>query len=76
MRIEDKMFGLGGSCVGGMFVAADALHWFITPAVDAASGARMSAVAAQAVIGLAVAIYAFTRARRERRGADSHSSTA
>ena len=76
MRIEDKMFGLGGACVGGLYLAAGALHWFNTPAVEAASGARMSAVAAQAVIGLAVAIYAFIRARRERRGADSHSSTA
>jgi 4-amino-4-deoxy-L-arabinose transferase-like glycosyltransferase len=48
-------------------VAGQAIHWFITPASISASNGRWWAVVAQAVIGTAVAVWFFVRARQLRR---------
>lgn len=48
-----------------LLVAAQAVHWLITPAESAsASNARWWAVVAQAVLGIAVAVWFLCTARR------------
>ncbi len=47
-----------------LLVAAQAIHWLITPTSASASYARRWAVVAQAVIGIAVAVWFFCTARR------------
>jgi hypothetical protein len=47
-----------------LLVAAQAIHWLITPTSTSASYARWWAVVAQAVIGIAVAVWFFCTARR------------
>ena len=50
-----------------LMVSGQAIHWFITPGAITASSARWWAVMAQAVLGTAVAVWFFLRARNLRR---------
>lgn len=66
MSQANRMFNLGGVFVGGLFLFAGAVHWFMTPmAHPDASQARVAAVGAQALVGLVAAIYAYVRSKRE-----------
>ena len=50
-----------------LMAAGEAVHWFITPESMTASSARWWAVMAQALLGTAVAVWFFLRARKLRR---------
>jgi nitrate reductase gamma subunit len=65
MEYGRKMFKLGMLFMAGLFFAARAAHWFITPASQTSSDAWTAAVAAQAVVGLALAGFALLRYRRQ-----------
>lgn len=61
---DRRMFNLGALFMAGLLICGDAVHWFITPAVYEASGAQQAAVLGQAVLALALAIWAYMHSRR------------
>jgi uncharacterized membrane protein YjjP (DUF1212 family) len=66
MRQEtSKWYFLAGFLT--LLVAAQAIHWLITPSSNPASYGRWWAVVAQAVLGSGFAVWFFLRARRLRR---------
>jgi len=57
------MFILGGWFVAGVFLLAQAFHWYNSPHPDA-SQARVIGVGVQALVGALLSVFAYLRARR------------